>query len=88
MSMILILPRKGDSISGTLKSLAGNSFGTVLKRLRESDELFGEEDLHVYLPRFHVHSDLTLNEILDNVRKISIYHTQCQCQLKVCVPNQ
>lgn len=67
MSMIVILPRKGDSITTTLKMLSGISFSTVLKRLRESEDMFGEEDMHVYLPRFHVFSDLTLNQVLDKV---------------------
>lgn len=67
MSMILILPRKGEALSTTLKALARISFGTVLQRIRESVEFFGEDQVNVSIPRFHIHSDLTLNKVLDDV---------------------
>lgn len=68
MSMIIILPRKRVSLSSTLKTLASISFSTVLNSIRESLELFGDEEaVNVYLPRFHIHSDLTLNKVLDDV---------------------
>ncbi|KAF5304509.1 hypothetical protein FQR65_LT07936 [Abscondita terminalis] len=67
MSMIIILPRKGESLESVLKILANTPFSYVLNALQTAEEQFGEEFVQVYLPRFMINSDLNLNEILDHM---------------------
>lgn len=67
MSLIIILPRKGESLESVLKQMAVTPFSYVLNALEVAAEQFGEELVQVYLPRFSINSDLNLNEVLDHM---------------------
>lgn len=67
MSMIVILPFKGESIAGVLNHLSKISFSSVIKNLEDAEQEFVDEDVHVYLPKFKISSDFVLNSPLENV---------------------
>lgn len=64
MSMVLILPFKGQTVSNVLASLHRKKFSDILMTLDESNKLFGEEAIHVYLPKFRTVNDFNLNSVL------------------------
>lgn len=72
MSMIVILPRKGEALSIFLKRLAELPFSTILDTLETAAEEYGEEDVQVYLPKFTIESDLNMNAVLDQVSMLFI----------------
>ncbi|XP_018569245.1 serine protease inhibitor 77Ba [Anoplophora glabripennis] len=61
MSMIVILPFKGESITGVLNYLSKMPFSSVIKSLEDAEKEFVDEDIHVYLPKFKISSDFVLN---------------------------
>lgn len=67
MSMIVILPFKGESIAGVLNYLSKTQFSTVIKSLEDAEQEFVDEDIHVYLPKFKISSDFVLNDPLNKV---------------------
>ncbi|KAF5276667.1 hypothetical protein FQA39_LY06471 [Lamprigera yunnana] len=67
MSLIILLPRKGESLESVLKQLSNVQFDYIFNALQTAEQQFGEELVQVYLPRFSINSDLNLNEILDHM---------------------
>lgn len=64
MSLIVILPQKGEKLSSVLRQIVTVSFDYVLNTLETAEQQFGEDYVQVYLPRFSINSELNLNEIL------------------------
>lgn len=64
VSMIVLLPRQGERLSTVLQKLAKSSITDVIQKLGESAQMFEDENVQVYLPKFHVTSDLALNGVL------------------------
>lgn len=67
MSMFVILPRKGHTISEVLSLIAVVNVSTIIDILADAEEQFMDEDVEVYLPKFNVHSDFNMNIVLDQV---------------------
>jgi len=67
MSMVVILPNKGESLIDLLRMMTKTAFGRVLDDLDSAKEEFEDEDVKLYVPRFSVTSDLTLNLVLDKM---------------------
>ncbi|KAF2882755.1 hypothetical protein ILUMI_23419 [Ignelater luminosus] len=76
MSMIVILPRKGEPLSSFLKQLAELPFSTVLDTLESAAEEYGEEDVQVYLPKFTITSDLNMNSVLDQMGIKDVFNAE------------
>lgn len=70
--MIVILPRKGESVQSVLKELTKIPFTNILDTLNAAQQQFGDDDVQIYLPRFTINSDLNMNAVLDNVSCILI----------------
>jgi len=66
-SMIVVLPRKGITLSSVLKGMSALPFSYVLDAITNAEQQFGEEDVQVYLPRFTINSDLNMNAVLDQM---------------------
>lgn len=66
-SMIVILPRKGESVQSVLKELTKIPFTNILDTLNAAQQQFGDDDVQIYLPRFTINSDLNMNAVLDNM---------------------
>jgi serine protease inhibitor len=67
MSMIVILPYKGQTLTNMLQMMSQNPFSTIIDRLDKVKDEFEGEDVKVYLPRFAAKSDLTLNTVLEKM---------------------
>lgn len=65
--MIVILPYQGKPLSSVLNALSKQSFTNILKILNDSEMMFVDEEVEVYLPRFSVVSDLNLIMALNDV---------------------
>lgn len=66
-SMLLMLPKKGSTLVEMIDNLRGTKISTILERLKQDDEEDGEETVEVYLPRFKISSDYSLNNFLKNM---------------------
>lgn len=67
MSMFVILPRKGHTLSEILSLIASTNISTIIDVLADAEEQFMDEDVEVYLPRFNIHSDFNMNIVLNQV---------------------
>ncbi|KAJ8923864.1 hypothetical protein NQ315_010446 [Exocentrus adspersus] len=67
MSMVVILPFKGQNIAGVLNSMIKVPFSSIITSLEEAEQQFVDEDVHVYLPRFKISSDFNLNIVLNKM---------------------
>lgn len=68
MSMFIILPRKGHTLSEVLSLIASMKVSTIIDILADAEEQFMDEDIEVYLPKFNTHSDFNMNIVLNQVR--------------------
>lgn len=62
--MIVILPKKNVQLQTVLTMLSEVPFSSIIKTLNESVEDYGDEPVKIFLPKFSINSDLTLNIIL------------------------
>lgn len=69
MSMFVILPRKGHTLSEVLSLIAAVNVSTIIDILADAEEQFMDEDVEVYLPKFNIHSDFNMNIVLDQVMR-------------------
>lgn len=65
--MVVVLPFKGESISGVLNKMSKMTFSTILRTLDDADKRFMDESINVYLPKFKITSDFNLNVVLSKV---------------------
>lgn len=71
MSMILILPFKGESLTEVLGLLSRKPFSSIMDTLEKSEKEFIDEDIFLYVPKFKITSDFNLNIILNRVCQTS-----------------
>ncbi|XP_019867498.1 serine protease inhibitor 77Ba [Aethina tumida] len=76
MSMIIILPYKGNHVSNTLNLLSRVTFKRVLDLLGDAEEQYVDEDVQVYLPRFKIHSEFFMNRVLIKMGIKDIFNSQ------------
>lgn len=69
--MILILPFKGESLSGVLNLLSHKPFSSIIEALGNSEKEFIDEDIYLYVPKFKFSSDFNLNVVLNKVSECS-----------------
>lgn len=67
ISMVVVLPFKGESISGVLNKMSKMTFSTILRTLDDADKRFMDESINVYLPKFKITSDFNLNVVLSKI---------------------
>ncbi|KAK5639320.1 hypothetical protein RI129_011812 [Pyrocoelia pectoralis] len=67
MSLVVVLPQKGERLNTVLRQLSNMPFNNILDSLEVAEQQFGQELVQVYLPRFLLHSELNLNQILDRM---------------------
>lgn len=73
LSMIILLPRKKVLLTSVLERLASYGVGRVLTELRRADAEYDEDDIEVFLPRFSITADFTLNVILEQMGLTDIF---------------
>ena len=70
MSMITILPKRDETLKTILTLLANTPMSEIFNSLAFAQQNFADVLVDVYLPKFVITSDLTLNSIL-----IKVTHT-------------
>lgn len=73
LSMIVMLPRKGASVSYVISKLKNVGLNRVLEELRKSIDDDEEDEVEVYLPRFTIETQQSLVDILKNVSYLKIH---------------
>lgn len=67
MSMIVLLPFKGEKLANVIRKLSTFSITKIIEELENSIDQFPDANVHLYLPRFKIESDFILNGVLDKV---------------------
>ncbi|KAB0801412.1 hypothetical protein PPYR_05766 [Photinus pyralis] len=67
MSLVVILPQKGEMLNSVLRRLSNMPFSYVFDALEVAEQQFAGDLVHVFLPRFNMKSELNLNQILDHM---------------------
>lgn len=73
VSMVILLPRKKVMLTTVMERLAEYSVSRVLTELRRADADYEEDDIEVFLPRFSITADFTLNVILEQMGLTDIF---------------
>jgi len=73
LSMIILLPRKGVHLSSVINRLPSYGISRITAELRKADAEFEEDEVEVYIPRFSITADFTLNVILEQMGLIDIF---------------
>lgn len=73
LSIILILPKKGDSVVNAIASLADVGMAKVMAELNNAKVEFEGEEVEVFLPRFTTRADFVLNQILQSMGLVDIF---------------
>lgn len=76
LSMILLLPRKGVMLTSVLNKLSYYGIGRVMTELRRADAEFEEDPIEVFVPRFSITADFTLNVILEQMGLTDIFNVK------------
>lgn len=76
LSMILLLPRKGVMLTSVLNKLSSYGIGRVMTELRRADAEYEEDPVEVYIPRFSITADFTLNVILEQMGLTDIFNVK------------
>lgn len=76
-SMVILLPFKGvATVSSVLNSLSRMKFSQILKQLDDTEKMYVDEEVHVYLPKFKITSDVNLNKVLDKMGIKDLFESQ------------
>lgn len=73
LSMLIMLPRKKVLLTSVLDRLAAYGIGRVLTELRRADSNYDVDQIEVFLPRFSISADFTLNVILEQMGLTDIF---------------
>ncbi|XP_031626409.1 serine protease inhibitor 77Ba-like isoform X2 [Contarinia nasturtii] len=76
LSMLLLLPRKGVLLTSVLEKLSSFGIARVITELRRADSDFEEDQVEVFLPRFSITADFTLNVILEQMGLTDIFNVK------------
>lgn len=76
LSMILLLPRKGVMLTSVLNKLSYYGISRVMTELRRADAEFEEDPIEVFVPRFSITADFTLNVILEQMGLTDIFNVK------------
>lgn len=74
LSMVILLPRKHVGLATVLDRLASYGVGRVITELRRADSDFDEGEIEVFLPRFSITADFTLNVVLEQMGLTDIFN--------------
>ncbi|XP_055326581.1 serine protease inhibitor 77Ba-like isoform X3 [Sitodiplosis mosellana] len=76
LSMIVMLPRKGVLLTSVLEKLSSFGISRVVTELRRAEAEFEEDQVEVFLPRFSITADFTLNVILEQMGLTDIFNVK------------
>lgn len=67
LSMIILLPKKGQTLSETVFKLYGFTLPKLYRALHTAKLDYADDEVEVYLPKFEINSDLDVQTILKRV---------------------
>lgn len=67
--MLVFIPMGYQTINNMLNELRKESITEILAILQKNYEMFFEEDIHVYLPKFKLDSDFNMERVFERVGK-------------------
>lgn len=73
LSMIILLPRKQVQLPSVMDRLFNYGITRILNELRRADAEYEEDEVEVFLPRFSITADFTLNVILEQMGLSDIF---------------
>lgn len=73
LSMIILLPRKGVTLGAVIDRLPQYGIRRISEELRKADQEFEDDEVEVYLPRFDITADFTLNVLLEKMGLTDIF---------------
>lgn len=73
LSMIIVLPRKGVSLQSVIQRLPNVRLQRIYDELQKSAQEFEDDEVEVFLPRFTIMADFTLNGILENMGILDVF---------------
>lgn len=73
LSMIILLPRKGVHLSTVIERLPKYGISRIVTELRKADQEFEDDEVEIYIPRFSITADFTLNVILEQMGLVDIF---------------
>lgn len=73
LSMIILLPRKRVHLSSVMERLASYGIHRIISELRKVDQEYEEDEVEVFIPRFSITADFTLNVILEQMGLTDIF---------------
>lgn len=73
LSMIILLPRKQVHLTTVMERLSNYGIASMLAELRRADAEFEEDEVEVFVPRFSITADFTLNVILEQMGLSDIF---------------
>lgn len=68
LSMILVLPKKGQTLAKTAQDIYQFSMDKIYRSLYESKVNYGDEEVEVSLPKFDITTDADIKYLLQQVR--------------------
>lgn len=74
VSMIVVLPKKGQQLYETIDNVNKYGMERLFKELRKVKEEYEDDEVEVHLPRFETTTSLNLVEALQNVNHSSIFN--------------
>jgi serine protease inhibitor len=72
-SMLVLLPFPGVKVTEAYKKLASVSIKDIFKTLQRDVEEFGEEEIDVKIPRFHISTNVVMNKPLNDMGVFDIF---------------
>ncbi|XP_066158854.1 serine protease inhibitor 77Ba-like [Euwallacea fornicatus] len=75
-SMLVLIPRGFQTVTNMLNELTKESITDILAKLEQNHQLYFEDDVHVYLPKFKVVSDFNMDRVLERMGIVDIFDDQ------------
>nr|AFQ01142.1 serine protease inhibitor 006 [Chilo suppressalis] len=72
-AMLFLLPYQGVKVTEAYQNLANVSLKDIFKQLEEDVEEFGDEEIDVKIPRFHITTNVVMNKPLNNMGVYDIF---------------
>lgn len=66
-SMLVLVPRGTQTVTNMLSGLTRESITDILAVLKRNHQMFMDEDVHIYIPKFKIVSDFNLDRVLDTM---------------------
>lgn len=74
LSMIFLMPRKRIHLTSVMERLADFGVSRIIDELEKSSQEYEEDEIEVYVPRFKITADFTLNVILEQMGLTDIFN--------------